>query len=893
MRRETVAGKLVPVKEKEPHQGMFRVGFWAVNSPLVLTLRNLTTRWVRTVLTTLGIVVGVAAMVAVNATNNSTLKSINNFFDETAGQSDLVVETAVSGESFEQNTLSDIRRFPEVLAAAPGVVGVTVAVNDAADWDQEFSAGGGVTPGTNFWLLGRDMAADVGVHNYELVNGRLLQPGETAYNILLVDEYAQDEEIVVGDDFAILTPNGIETFEVVGTIAKDDIASANEGVLGIAPLPVVQALFNLTGDIGQVELVIDESIANDTEALNALAARMEAQLDDDLTVKQPAARGELVTNSLQSYQQGLNFFSVVSLFVGSFLIYNAFAMTVVERTREIGMLRAVGLTRRQTMTLVLTEAAILGFIGSLAGVVAGLGLARLLVVSVSGFTGQRIEQITATPESLVQAFVVGIVVTLAAALLPALQAARISPLQALRVQGNVDEARWVQMGWKFGPLTVLACMLMLYQVPFRPEAAFTVGSAAIFTLLLGATLCIPLVAGPLEKGIRPFVILLFGNEGRLGSSNIERSRGRTTLTVAALMVGISMVVGINGLTTSFETDIQRWVETALGGDLFVRAPLDMPGEVEQRLLGLEEVTAVTKSRFLPTRIIFPNGDDDFAVFVAVDPATYTTVRGLQIQEGPETAEEVMSQLAAGDALLVGADVANKFNLDVGDVVQLETKRGRRPFTIAAIVIDFAAGETTTVTGSWTDLRRYFGVNDVSSFSVKLAPGASLEAVTEVIENDLGRGLNLKVESKAEFEEKIRQLSAQAFSLFDVLGLIGLVVAALGVINTMLMNVFERTRELGGLRSLGMGRAQVRRMILAEACTIGFLGAIFGVGFGAVLSDVFIIGLRSIGGFVLESAVPYVPMVYSFFIALAVAIVAAWYPAIRASQVNIIEAIKGE
>ena len=198
-----------------------------------------------------------------------------------------------------------------------------------------------------------------------------------------------------------------------------------------------------------------------------------------------------------------------------------------------------------------------------------------------------------------------------------------------------------------------------------------------------------------------------------------------------------------------------------------------------------------------------------------------------------------------------------------------------------------------MTGSMEDLRRYFGVNDVSSFALTLAAGANLDAVAETIETQLGRGRNLSVEGKASLAAKIRAISAEAFGLFDVLGLIGLVVAALGVINTMLMNVLERTRELGGLRSLGMSRRQVRRMILAEATTMGFIGAIFGVAFGAVLSDLFIIGLRSIGGFVSESHQPVVPMIYSFFLAYLVALLAAWYPAVRASQVNIIAVIKNE
>lgn len=850
-------------------------------------------RWVRTVLTTLGIVVGVAAIVAVNATNTSTLNSIGRFFDETSGRSDLVVESAVSGESFDEGTLNVVRRFPEVEVAAPVVVGVTIAADERDEWQQQYGAGGAIIPGTNFWLLGRDPEIDPQVHEYELTDGRLLRPDETGYNLLLVDEYAEEKGIELGEDFAVATPSqGVAELRVVGLIAKEGIGLTNEGVIGITPLNVAQELFARSGQVDQIELVIDQSIADSSDALAALREKIEAQLGREFDVAYPASRGELVTDSLQTYQQGLNFFSVITLFVGSFLIYNAFAMTVVERTREIGMLRAVGATRRQVIKLVMAEAGLLGVWGSLLGVGFGMLLARGLVGSVSRFSGQPIEQVTATTATVGQAVLVGVLVTLAAAFVPALQAARISPLQALRVQAHVDEGRWFAVGLKFGPLTVLAALLILYYVPFRREIAFLVGSNAIFVLLLGATLCIPILARPLERIIRPFIIFVFGNEGRLGSSNINRAQGRTTLTVAALMVGISMVVGINGLTTSFEADIGEWIDTSLAGDLFVQSPLHMRPDVESRLLALDEVVAVTKSRYVASRMLRSSGDDEFTLFTAVDPATYLTVRGLRVQEGPAPAE-AMRQLAQGDAVLVGADVANKFSLGVGDFVTLETKRGRHAFRVVAVVIDFGAGETTTVTGSWKDLRRYFGINDVSSFAVRMENGVSLSAVAEKIENDIGRGQNLTVESKQEFEEKIRQLSAEAFSLFDVLGLIGLVVAALGVINTMMMNVLERTRELGGLRSLGMSRKQVRRMILSEAAAMGLIGATFGVGFGAVLTDVFVIGLRSMGDFVLTSHTPYLAMAYSFLVAFVVALTAAWYPAVRASQVNIVAAIKHE
>lgn len=872
---------------------MFQLAGLQLSLPWLMVLRNLRARWVRTALTAAGIVVGVAAMVSVNATNNSTLSSINRFFDEAAGQSDLVVETAALGELFDESVLATVRRFPGVVAAAPGLVGITIPADEADGWEEQYGAGGFVVPGTNFWLMGRDIAADEAIHTYTLVDGRLLNPDETAYNMLLVDTYAEEKGVEVGEDFAILSPvSGVVELRVVGLIAKEEIGVSNEGVVGITAVPVVQELFGAAGQIGQIELVVDESISSSTVVLDQFRAELAARLGDEFAVKRPASRGELVTNSLSSYQQGLNFFSVVSLFVGSFLIYNAFAMTVVERTREIGMLRAVGTTQRQVIKIVLTEALILGVAGSVVGVGFGLLLARGLVIGMGNFAGQTISEVSATPQSLLLSVVVGVVVTLVAATVPALQAARISPLQALRIQGSADERRWLTMGLKFGPLTVAAAILVLYYVPFRQSVAFYIGSSMIFVLLLGATLCIPVLANVLEWVIRPFTLLLFGNEGRLGSSNINRARGRTALTVAALMVGISMVVGINGLTNSFEQDIERWLDSALGGDLFVRSPLPMQPDLETRLLALPEVTAVTPSRIVASRLLTAAGDDEFALFVGIDPATYATVRELRVQDGPPM-NELLAQLAQGGVVYIGADVANKFALEVGDFITMETRRGQRRFEIIAVVMDFGAGETPSVTGAMEDLRRYFGVNDVSSFAVTLADGADLDRVAETIETQLGRGQNLSVEGKAAFEEKIRAISAEAFSLFDVLGLIGLVVAALGVINTMLMNVLERTRELGGLRSLGMSRRQVRRMILAEATTMGFIGAVFGVGFGAVLSDVFIIGLRSIGGFVIESQVPVVPMIYSFFLAYLVALLAAWYPAVRASQVNIIAAIKNE
>jgi len=243
-------------------------------------------------------------------------------------------------------------------------------------------------------------------------------------------------------------------------------------------------------------------------------------------------------------------------------------------------------------------------------------------------------------------------------------------------------------------------------------------------------------------------------------------------------------------------------------------------------------------------------------------------------------------------VLIGTTVADRYTLKQGDRIRLDTGRGQHDFEVAGILVDFT-GQGLVVYGSYADLRRYFGLNDADRLIVKLEPGASLDEVKNRITEEVGKSRHLQVETSATFRARLLDLTAQAFSLFDVLALIGIIIAALGVINTMLMNVLERQRELGALRSLGMTRAQVRGMILAEAGTMGLIGGGFGLSFGLVLAQTFVIAMRAINGYVLQYVLPLTALGVGALIAILVPIGAALYPALKAAQVNIIEAIKHE
>jgi len=860
----------------------------------LLAWRNLRTRLTRTLLTAAGIVLGVAVILAIDITNRTTLASIRNMFDEASGKASLTVEAVSSSQGgFDKSLLADVRRVPGVTLAAPSLYARAIPVSEAGEWNIQITLGGGSAGG--LLLVGVDPAIDREVRVYQLAAGRYLEPNEDRRSVILTREYAEKKDLSLGSDLEVLTADGTVAFQIVGLIESEGIGRLNDGAIGVIPLSVAEDVFQRGRKIDQIDVVVEQAIADSPDRLEALRRRLEERLGHDVNVTYPASRGKLISQMLATYQQGLGFFSVVALFVGAFLIYNAFSMTVIERTREIGMLRALGASRRQIWGLILIEAGLLGTIGSALGLLTGWGLALGLIRAMSGVIGTSLDVVSISATGLITALAVGIGVTLVSAFLPARRASRISPLEALRITAQGDDDGYLRrLIWLAGLELLVVGWLVIYRIPFRPEVSFTAGSVAIFAMLLGAALLVPVVVYLLEGLLRSLMTALYGTEGLLGSGNVQRARGRTALTVAALMVGVSMVIGLGSINTSFHEDILGWVESAIGGDLYVRSPIGMRPQFAARLRSVPGVGALTPLTFTNVRLVDQSQGDqaDTLQFVALEPETYTQVAAFQFAAGQGNKEEMIARLAQGDSVFISTVVAEKYNLRQGDTVRLETARGVREFTVAGVIIDFS-GQGYVLNGSRRDLKRYFGMTRVHTFMIKLSPGADLETVRQEIVDRYGERYHLRVESGAEFKQRVINLMNQSFALMNVLTAIAVIVSALGVVNTLLMNVMERVRELGMLRSLGMTRRQIIRMILAESGTMGLIGGTFGLAFGFFLSQVFVEGMNSTGGYELNWFFPTRPMVYGAIIALLVSQVAALYPAWRAAQVNIVAAIQQE
>jgi putative ABC transport system permease protein len=262
------------------------------------------------------------------------------------------------------------------------------------------------------------------------------------------------------------------------------------------------------------------------------------------------------------------------------------------------------------------------------------------------------------------------------------------------------------------------------------------------------------------------------------------------------------------------------------------------------------------------------------------------------EDSQASLSEALAELANGDALLISTTLADRYGLSTGDTLRLETRRGKRNFQVAGVVVDFSR-YGYVVTGSQSDLKRYFGESTADELMIALNPGYDAEAEAQRLEERYGRNRRIVVEATADMRKSVSEMTAQTFALFDVTGLIGVIIAALTVVNTLMMCVFERQREIGGLRSLGMTRTQVVRMVLAESGALGTIGGLYGVVFGFFLSKVLLLGTEVVTGYHMNYSMPPVALGASLVMVLLISQVAALYPAWRASSLRIIEAIQHE
>ena len=518
-------------------------------------------------------------------------------------------------------------------------------------------------------------------------------------------------------------------------------------------------------------------------------------------------------------------------------------------------------------------------------------LARGLTQLMGVILNQPLAMVDVPASDMLSSWAIGVIVTFLAAGIPAWQAGRISPMEALRVRGKSTEGWLIREGWKLGVALLIISTTILIANPFPTDVQFRLGNMTVFGLFTGATLLIPGTVYGWERITRPAMAWIYGASGSLGSRNVKRSRQRTTLTVAALMVGVAMVIMTRGMTESFSGDLRNWMSAYIGGDIFASSSIPMRSDVGQRIASVSGVKAVAPIRYFNIDWETPEGVEQIN-FMAIDPVAYARVTQFVFSDDTANTEEVVKRLQQGDAVLISSVLSEKYGLKPGDSVQLRTRSGYHPFEIAAIVVDFY-NQGLVVQGSWDDMRRYFRINDATTFFIKVDDDQTINDVQERIDNLYGKRYELILISNTSIREQALTLMDQAFSMFDVMALISIVVGSLGVVNTLTMSVIERTQEIGMLRAIGMTRSQIVRMVLAEAGLMGVIGGVLGVGTGIVLARILFIGMTTMSGYQLTFVLPPEGVLISLLAAIAISQLAAIFPSRRAANVKILEAVHYE
>lgn len=713
-------------------------------------------------------------------------------------------------------------------------------------------------------------------------------PGEA----LIDADTADNKDVRIGDTLTVIAQPGSFKVEIVGIAT---FTTTNPGA-ALVFLDTAAAQTELLGKSG-----VATSIAVDAEegvSDAALKERISRAIGTETyEVETADEQAESAAAELGGFLDVIKYvmlgFAGIAVLVGVFLIVNTFSMLIAQRTRELGLLRALGADRRQVRRSVLLEAALLGLVGSTLGLATGIGLAFGLI-ELMGLLGMNLKSTEmvigwATP---VSAYVVGVGVTFVAAYLPARRAAGVSPMAALADAEIAGVGRPLRVRAVVGTVVgALGAAALVGCV----TATETSSAASLLALGVVLTLIATVIAGPLL--VRPVIRVLggafpalFGSVGRMSQRNALRNPRRTGATAAALMVGLALVGGMSVASASMTESFDQQIDETLGADFVIQNNnfQPFPQEITEKVDETDGVGTVVRQRFAAIAARLPNGDR-----VETGAAGYgdqlDEVANITYAQG-----DTAAALAPGN-MAMDVDYAKDHDVRIGSVIPVEFPAGRQTELRVAALTDQEGGEGFGAQGAMyfglETLERYVPGGQDSTLYVNADSGTSADTLRERLEQTLDPYPQVQVRDQADYKQLVRdQIAVLLYLVYALLGL-AIVIAVLGVVNTLALSVVERTREIGLLRAIGLARRQLRRMIRLESVVIAVFGAVLGLALGLVWG-VCVQQVLALQGMT-ALAIPWVTIVAVVVGSAIVGIVAALLPALRASRMNVLAAIAHE
>ncbi|MDP2710181.1 MAG: FtsX-like permease family protein [Solirubrobacteraceae bacterium] len=838
-----------------------------------VALRGLLARRVRLALTALAVALGVMLIAGTYVFTDTINSSFDRIFTSSLAKTDVAVtpNDDLTSDGFEgvdpipADILQRIQGLPGVAAASGGLFDESGTILDRE--------GEPISNGAPNFIASRAQLDRF--EAFDVAEGRMPSgPGEVA----LDKSTAERKDLEVGGTVDVIGREPRKRYTIVGTVQIAGADSFGGAGVALMTLPEAQRMTGKRGAFDQIDVAAAEGTG--AEALRrtireALPARYDvrtgeqeaAQLSDDIREQ----FGFLTTALLA--------FAGIALFVGAFIIFNTFSITVAQRAREFALLRTLGASRRQVMRSVLTEGAVLGALGSAVGLGLGILVAKGLkaMFYAIGFDVPAQGTVLET-RTIVVSLAVGILVTLVASLAPALRATRVPPVAALREGVAMPETRSSRLAF---PLAVvltsagIAALVAALAVVSDTTTGLTLAGIGAAATFIGVGLMSPKLVGPIAAVVgRPLSRRL---TGRLARENAVRQPGRTAATAAALMIGVALVSFASIFAASAKETVAGYIDRGLIGDVVVQNKdgfTPFSGGARELLAALPGVDDVAAFRFAQVRI---DGEDKGVT--GVDPDTIGAVYDVT------SGDDVIAGLKDGE-IAVSSDYAEDEGLRAGSVLTVRTaRRAQLRLRVAGTYEDKAELLGARVMSNET-VGREIGASRDSYLFLGLADGAAARAAVErALRRDFPQIEALTAE---EFKDDQAAQIDQLLGLIYALLALAIIVSLFGIVNTLALSITERTRELGMLRAIGTSRRQVRSMIRQESMIIAVIGGVLGLAVGVVLAIVFTTAIGDI-----ELHVPASSLVVLLVLSAVAGVLAAALPARRAARLNVLDALAHE
>jgi putative ABC transport system permease protein len=847
-------------------------------------LRGLLGRKLRTALTAIAIVLGVATVSGTYVLTDSINNAFHSIFFETRAGSDAVIsgksafdlsgDSGTTAPSFDESLLQGVRDLPDVAEAQGQVNGEAHLIGK----DGKAIVYGGA-PNLGFSIA----QGDSRFNPLQLVSGNWPNANE----VVVDKSTASKEDLKIGDVIGVQAAGPVERLRISGIVKFGSVSTIGGATLSGFDLPTAQKLFGKPGKLDEIAVAANQGVSDPTllsEIRSILPASTQVRTAQAQSHEDAKETDEFIS-FLQKFLLG---FGGVALFVGSFVIANSLSITIAQRTREFATLRTIGASRAQILRSVILEALVMGVLASIVGLFAGLALAKGLfsLFDAVGFTLPN-NGLPLEARTVIVALLVGIIVTLLASLRPALRATRVPPIAAVREGATLPESRWARFRLPAAIVLTLIGFGGLLAGLFVPD----LGTGQILLYMLGGALLVFFgiallsvrLVGPLAWTLGWPATKLGAAAGALARDNSRRNPQRTASTASALMIGLALVTLVSilaaGIVSSFRgavKEIWRNADYAITAqNNFTPIPI-AASEAVKKTPGVISVSDVRAGEALA-----------FAHKIAITAVNPPAEQVFKL-DWTKGSASVLGQLGA-DGAFVDKDYAKSHHLEIGSPVPVTFADGSTELFNVEGIFDPPTGGSPfgRVTMSTTVFDSHTAEPE-NLYSFVVMKGGQTPANEAALDRTLKQFPNAKAATRQKFiDNQISGLSSVLNILYVLLAL-SVVVSLFGIVNTLVLTVFERTREIGMLRAIGMTRRQVRRMIRHESVITALIGAAIGIALGIVLAGLLIARVDFI-----VLSLPVGQLIVFAIAAIFVGIIAAIFPARRASRLNVLEALQYE